>query len=156
MCLHFLVLALFVPPRFKISLALSEDSQVHQRSAPKLTCIREQEWSEPSIDTLLASLDKCNTPALVYCKTGARAVALGVAHTATRSRFHEGKLIHEGTNLSAVQKQLLDTICGGVEDCQMKKVCCRLALVLHKRGGVALQHLYLGCVSTFCIYLRQE
>ena len=74
-------------------------------------CPGQQEWAEASVDELLGHLDACPKPALIYCKTGARATALGVAQTATRSRFFGGKFVTDAERLSDEQKKLLDTVC---------------------------------------------
>jgi len=36
---------------------------------------------------MLAAVDTASPPVLVYCRSGARAAALGVAHAATRSEY---------------------------------------------------------------------
>jgi len=72
------------------------------------------EWPEASVDKLLAQLDTCAKPFLVYCKTGARAAAVGVAHTSTRSRFRDGKVLWERSeSLTASQKDLLHSVTEG-------------------------------------------
>jgi len=80
-------------------------------------------WSEASADKLLGQLDSCAKPFLVYCKTGARAAAVGVAHTSTRSRFRAGQISYDGAQMSEAQQSLLASVCEGrpEDECQMKR-----------------------------------
>uniref|UniRef100_A0A7S0V7U9 Uncharacterized protein n=1 Tax=Hemiselmis tepida TaxID=464990 RepID=A0A7S0V7U9_9CRYP len=78
-------------------------------------------WNDSSLDKLLAELDKCAKPSLVYCKTGPRAAAVAFAHLATRTRFNCGKL--DGRNeFSPQAMSVLDkAVCGPDQsDCHMR------------------------------------
>eukprot|EP00961_Rhodomonas_salina_P260658 3522633-Rhodomonas_salina.1 len=52
-------------------------------------------WSDALLDKLLTSIDAAQPPTLVYCGIAMRAAMIGMAHTATRSRFNQGKLRDE-------------------------------------------------------------
>lgn len=46
-------------------------------------------WSDALLDKLLTSIDAAQPPTLVYCGIAMRAAMIGMAHTATRSRFNQ-------------------------------------------------------------------
>jgi len=79
-------------------------------------------WKDSDVDKLLGELDKCGIPALIYCKTGARAAAIGFAHLATRTRFNCGKLEGRAGEFSPEMLALLDkAVCGPEKpECSMR------------------------------------
>jgi len=78
-------------------------------------------WSDAVVDKILAAVDTATPPVLVYCRSGARAAALGVAHGATRSRFHEGKLPSAASTLNPQEESLLQRVCTDQGDESMSR-----------------------------------
>eukprot|EP00286_Rhodomonas_abbreviata_P012135 CAMPEP_0181332386 /NCGR_PEP_ID=MMETSP1101-20121128/25067_1 /TAXON_ID=46948 /ORGANISM="Rhodomonas abbreviata, Strain Caron Lab Isolate" /LENGTH=316 /DNA_ID=CAMNT_0023442029 /DNA_START=38 /DNA_END=988 /DNA_ORIENTATION=+ len=80
-------------------------------------------WTDEEIDVLLAALDRCPKPALVYCKYGCRSAMIGIAHTATRTRYNDGKMRSEDDSHAALEKYstLLEEVCGKVDPRSMKQ-----------------------------------
>lgn len=76
-------------------------------------------WSELQVDKLLARLDTAAKPVLLYCKSGARALAVGAAFGGTRSRFNDGYWQRK-TLLNEHTLDLLDDVVAMDQDCQMR------------------------------------
>jgi len=102
-------------------------------------------WCDAHVDKVLAAIDGAETPVLAYCRSGARAAALSVAHDATRSRFHNGRLpsAEADAHLTSAQDTLLQRVCADQGDDSMARfvqayVERKVKLHLSRPGTTAL------------------